>query len=132
MKIRMVNDQPQVWDPIRKKYLQFTPEENVRQWVIQTLVSAGYPLSRIGAEKQFALYERKKRFDLCVFLPDGSPFLLIECKAAEIELTEAHLYQVAGYQTKIQANWFAITNGHQILCINQNGEMLTDAFPLPQ
>ena len=78
-----------IWDPIRKKYIQITPEEWVRQHCVQFLMSELHvPKSVINVEKQIQLNGRTKRYDIVVFSSSGAILLLIECKARSNVVTE--------------------------------------------
>lgn len=78
-----------IFDEIRKKFIQLTPEEWVRQHVVQFLIEEkNYPKSYINVEKVVKVNGMSKRYDIVVFNPDGSIFLLIECKAPEINISQ--------------------------------------------
>jgi hypothetical protein len=111
-KLRDVNNRQEIFDPIRRKFVMLTPEEWVRQNLIAYLTQVkGYPVSMIGVEKQLLLNKLPKRFDLVVFGRNASPFLLAECKAPGIEITEKTFDQAARYNMLLQAEYFLITNG---------------------
>lgn len=65
----------------------------------------------IGVEKQLLLNKLPKRFDLVVFGRNANPFLLVECKAPGVEITEKTFDQAARYNMLLQAEYFLITNG---------------------
>jgi len=74
-----------VFDDIRKKFVLLTPEEWVRQNAVRYLMTEKkYPQSLVNVEKQIRLGDMTKRYDLVIFNPDGSLFLLGECKATSI------------------------------------------------
>jgi hypothetical protein len=111
-KLRDVNNRQEIFDPIRRKFVMLTPEEWVRQNLIAYLTQVkGYPVSMIGVEKQLLLNKLPKRFDLVVFGRNASPFLLAECKAPGIEITEKTFDQAARYNMLLRAEYFLITNG---------------------
>jgi hypothetical protein len=111
-KLRNSNARQEIFDPIRHKYVSLTPEEWVRQHLIAHLVSVkGYPVSIIGVEKQLMLNKLLKRFDLVVFGRNATPFLLVECKAPGVEITEKTFDQAARYNMLLKAEYFLITNG---------------------
>ena len=85
--IKKENEQPYVFDTIRKTWLLLTEEEWVRQNFIQYLVAElNYPSSLIAIEKEIELNGMKKRFDVLVYNREHQPWMLIECKAPQIEL----------------------------------------------
>jgi len=106
------NGQEMIFDFIRKQWLLLNEEEWVRQNFIQFLVQEiKYPLELIAVEKEIQLGELKKRFDILVYDSDHKPWMLIECKAAEINLDEKVLHQVLRYNISMPANFLVITNG---------------------
>ncbi|WP_419211282.1 type I restriction enzyme HsdR N-terminal domain-containing protein [Maribacter sp. X9] len=101
-----------IFDDIRKKFVVLTPEEWVRQHVVQFLVQEKkYPLSHINVEKQIKLNGLMKRYDIVVFGPDGRLHLLVECKAPEINISQTTFDQIAQYNFKLNANYLMVTNG---------------------
>ena len=70
-----------------------------------------YPKSLINVEKQLLVNELKKRYDVVVYNPDGSIFLLIECKAPEVRITQATFDQIAQYNYQLEAQHLMVTNG---------------------
>ena len=111
-KIRTINYRQEIYDPVRHKYVVLTPEEWVRQHLILYLsLIKKFPLSVMGVEKQLMLNKQPKRFDLVVFSRNGSPYLLVECKAPGVEITEKAFDQAARYNMLLKAEYFFITNG---------------------
>ena len=101
-----------IFDPLRKTWVVLTPEEWVRQNFIQFLIQVKqYPAALIAIEKTIQLGELKKRFDIVVY-KDDSPWVLIECKEANVPLTEKTLEQILQYQQVMEANYIVMTNGH--------------------
>lgn len=101
-----------IFDQIRKKFIILTPEEWVRQHVIQfLLVEKKYPISLINVEKVLKVNGLRKRYDVVVFNPDGSIFILIECKAPEIKISQATFDQIARYNMTMKAQFLMLTNG---------------------
>ena len=111
-KIRTINYRQEIYDPVRHKYVVLTPEEWVRQHLILYLsLVKKFPLSVMGVEKQLMLNKQPKRFDLVIFSRNGSPYLLVECKAPGVEITEKAFDQAARYNMLLKAEYFFITNG---------------------
>lgn len=101
-----------IFDPLRKSWVVLTPEEWVRQNFIQFLIQVKqYPAALIAIEKTIQLGELKKRFDMIVYKNDA-PWILIECKEANVSLTEKTLEQILQYQQVVEANYLVMTNGH--------------------
>lgn len=101
-----------VFDTIRKKWLLLTPEEWVRQHVVNYLIEEKkYPLSLISLEKEIDLNGTKKRYDIVVYSKQLTPEIIIECKAPEIKLSESVLEQALRYNLILHVNYVFITNG---------------------
>jgi hypothetical protein len=101
-----------IFDPIRKKFILLTPEEWVRQHTIEYLMKEkNYPLSYINVEKLIKINDRNKRYDIVIFKPNGAIFLLIECKAPEISISQATFDQIARYNLVLKAEYLMVTNG---------------------
>ncbi|WP_396178345.1 type I restriction enzyme HsdR N-terminal domain-containing protein [Flavobacterium sp.] len=101
-----------IFDEIRKKFIILTPEEWVRQHVVRYLLSEkNYPKSWINVEKRIKINDLTKRYDIVVFNPDGSIFLLVECKAPEIKISQHTFDQIARYNLALKANYLMVTNG---------------------
>ena len=110
--LRYVDTRQEIFDPVRHKFVSLTPEEWVRQHLIAYLIQIkSYPASMIGVEKQLLLNKLPKRFDLVVFGRNANPFLLIECKAPGVDITEKTFDQAARYNMLLKAEYFLITNG---------------------
>ena len=106
------NGKEMIFDFIRKQWLLLNEEEWVRQNFIQFLVQQlKYPSELIAVEKEIQLGDLKKRFDILVYDRDHNPWMLIECKASEINLDEKVLFQVLRYNISMPANFLVITNG---------------------
>ena len=101
-----------IFDKLRKKYMVLTPEEWVRQHFVHFLIDKkNYPTSLIALEKQLTINNRKKRTDILVFNSEGTPEIIVECKAPSIKITQDTFDQIARYNLKLQANFLIVTNG---------------------
>jgi hypothetical protein len=101
-----------IFDEIRKKFILLTPEEWVRQHTIQFLLNENqYPKSYINVEKLIKINDLSKRYDVVVFQPNGEIFLLIECKAPEVPISQNTFDQIARYNLVLKAKYLMVTNG---------------------
>lgn len=101
-----------IFDEIRKKFILLTPEEWVRQHVVQFLLQdKKYPKSYINVEKLIKINNLSKRYDGVVFEPNGEIFLLIECKAPEVLISQQTFDQIARYNLVLKAKYLMVTNG---------------------
>ena len=101
-----------IFDEIRKKFILLTPEEWVRQHVVQFLLQEkNYPKSHINVEKLIKINDLNKRYDIVVYQPNGELFLLIECKAPEVKISQQTFDQIARYNLVLNAKYLMVSNG---------------------
>lgn len=111
-RLKNSENKPYIFDPIRKKFVRLTPEEWVRQHVLQFLMnSKKYPQSLISVEKEILVGNTKKRYDIVIFNSDGSIFLLVECKSPKIKITQHTFDQIARYNLQLKGQLLMVTNG---------------------
>jgi type I site-specific restriction endonuclease len=122
----------QVFDIIRKKFVEATPEEWVRQHIIHYLINhKEVPASMISVEKQLLLNKTKRRTDLVVFNSNLKPILLIECKAPEIEINQLTVNQALRYNLELNVASVFLSNGlnHVFIKIDQNTPEILKEIP---
>jgi hypothetical protein len=123
-----------VFDPIRKKDIVLTPEELMRQLLLQYLLqNKGYPANKIRVEVGIELNGLSKRCDILVYDAAFAPWLLIECKSPKVSLKTDTFEQAARYNLRLRAPYLAISNGLSSYCCrldleNESFEYLND-FP---
>lgn len=101
-----------IFDEIRKKFIILTPEEWVRQHVVKYILEQKmYPKSHVNVEKIVKVNGLTKRYDVVIFNPDGSIFLLVECKAPGITISQNTFDQIARYNMSLNAIHMMVTNG---------------------
>ncbi len=128
------NDKGQlcIFDEFRKKFVVLTPEEWVRQHTVKFIIQERkIPASLIVLEQGFGLNKTLKRTDILVYTNERKVFLLVECKAPEVELSQKTMDQAQRYHLGLGAEYVILTNGIRHFCckFTQNGvEYLTD-FP---
>lgn len=110
--IETIDGQDFILDAIRKKKLVLTPEEWVRQHVINYLIHfQEYPKGLISCEKGLEYNSLSKRTDIVVYDKDGNPFMLVECKAPSIKLSQSVYDQAARYNKELKAPYIMLSNG---------------------
>jgi hypothetical protein len=128
-KIKKQKNQTYIFDEIRKKWLVLSPEEWVRQHLINYLINhKNYPVNFISIEKELFLNNIKKRYDVVIYNKQLIPKILIECKAPYIELNTGVIEQALRYNLVLKANYVMITNGVSDLIFNN----LNQTLPLPE
>lgn len=119
-----------LWDPIRRMPVVATPEERVRQGFIDLMIRRGYPLSAIQVEYSAGT---AGRFDIAVSAPDGSLWLLAECKAPT--QTPQAVWRAAWTQVRRYARvmplprYFAVAIGTQVWCWEAKDALLLPELP---
>lgn len=97
---------------IRKKEVADTPEERVRQTLLQALVNElGFPKGLLSVERGIGT----RRTDIVCYTREGFPLLLIECKAGP--LNETALQQALGYNETLKAPFLAICNATERMTV---------------
>jgi hypothetical protein len=121
-----------IFDEVRKKWLILTPEEWVRQhtvWFLKT--EKKIPNSSFLIEKKLVLNHQVKRLDILLVKKTRS-WLLVECKAPEVSLTQDTFEQAARYNTQVKAPYILLTNGLQhmyfFLDVDKNEYKVIDNF----
>ncbi len=111
-KLKKENEVIFILDSIRRKYVKLTPEEWVRQHVVQFLITEkNVPKGRIGIEQQLKVNTMLKRTDIVVYDSIGKPLLIVECKSADIMVNQKIFEQVACYNLSLKSPFLLITNG---------------------
>lgn len=125
-KIRKEEGREQVFDRFRKKWVTLTPEEWVRQNFVAYLTQVlKYPESLLAIEKEIKLGELNKRFDILIYNREHQPWLMVECKAPEVNLSEDVLQQVLRYSITLPVTYLLITNGAYTMgWMKENGRLL--------
>ena len=112
LKIRENGSQQEVFDPVRQKWVVMTPEERVRQVFILYLLNVKQlPLSHLSVEHTVTVNGMTQRYDLVVFGNDLQPWMMVECKAPHVKLTQKVADQAARYNTVLRAPLICVTNG---------------------
>lgn len=117
--VRTVDAVTQVFDAVRRKWLVLTPEEHVRQLLLLHLIGPmKYPKALIAVEKSLDFGHTRLRFDAVVYEREThKPWLLVECKAPDVLLTDEVLRQLLRYHSQMtDCQYWLITNGHQSFC----------------
>lgn len=114
-----------IFDFIRKKWLALTPEEWVRQHLLNYLVTEKHiPASSISVEKELQLNDLKRRYDVVVYDRHLQPWLIVECKAPYIALDKLVVEQALRYNLSVKAELLMISNGLSDLVFNRANELV--------
>ena len=118
-----------IWDPIRKIWTAFTPEENVRQAFVSYLVNhKGYPASHISNEQSIELNGMSRRCDSVIYDKAGTPKIIVEYKSPTVSITQKVFDQIASYNFVLHVDYLIVSNGLKHYCIKMNYETGTYTF----
>lgn len=121
-KIAIRDGKKVIFDVIRRRYVALTPEEWVRQHVLNYLVTVkNFAASNISVEKELHLNQLKKRYDIVVY-QNLKPHLIVECKAPYVNLDESVLEQALRYNLILRAPFLMISNGVSDVVFNAVNE----------
>jgi hypothetical protein len=75
----------------------------------------------------------QKRSDIVVFNREGSPWMVIECKAPDLKLSHRTVHQASVYNHSLKAKYLVITNGLSHICCEidwiNSKTMVMDSMP---
>lgn len=121
LRLKQEENNTRVFDPVRKKWLVLTPEEHVRQYYLQYLIDIlKYPAALISVEKKIKVAGMDRRFDIIVYDTNHTPWMLVECKAPDVPLSDKALHQLLQYHNAIPCRYWVLSNGHQNYCADAN------------
>ena len=131
-KTQQQGDRTMVFDPLRKRYCTLTPEEEVRQKALYVLVEhLQIPAGLIAVEYSIKVNGLDKRCDAVVFGKDGTPLVILECKAASVKLTQKTLEQAVRYHSALQPKYLMLYNGQECYCFKSGNGKLDALDHLP-
>ena len=128
-----MTDRQTIWDPLRKREVTLTPEEQVRQWFIGVLnKDMQVPMHMMMSEAGFRLGDKQFRADIIVYGRDAQPLAVVECKRPEVELTKGVLDQAVRYNMVLDVKYIIITNGRRTYICQRKGESFSfmDSVPV--
>lgn len=98
-----------------------TPEEWVRQHVIEWLLTeVGVPAGLMEVERGHDSSGQARRTDVRVTARDGCLWMIVECKAPEVALSQSTLDQVGRYAATLNPEYLATTNGKALHVARRN------------
>ena len=111
-KIEQKDNKEVIFDIVRRQWVSLIPEEWVRQNFLQYLIQVKqYPPSLISVEKEIYLGELKKRCDIVIYNTNGQPYIIVECKAMDVDLNTSTVEQILRYNISMPVQYLIITNG---------------------
>ena len=116
-------DGAKIWDPLRRKWVAHTPEEEVRQWFVGVLRDhLGVPVHLMNSEVSLRFGAVSWRADILVFDRTGKALLTVECKRPEVELGPETVSQALRYHLSTPVPYLCVTNGTKTFFAVRDGE----------
>ncbi len=129
VKIRKSESITEIFDKLRKKYLELTPEEWVRQHFVNYLISnKGYPETLMANEVAIKLNSLTRRCDTIVYNNKIEPIAICEYKNPEIEINQDTFDQILRYNIVLKVKYLIVSNGINHYCCKINYEDLGYSF----
>ena len=113
----------EVFDPLRKKYVALTPEENVRQQFIRYLNEKRlWPLHMMASETEISIGDVKLRCDIVCYGKDLSPKMIVECKRPTVKISSRTFEQIWNYALILKVEYIVATNGKETFACRYDRE----------
>lgn len=107
----------EIFDPVRNRWVAFTPEERVRQAFTAYLINhLHYPKGRLANEVTIDLNGQPVRCDTVVYDSCACPVAIIEYKAPNVAVSQKVLDQVLRYSIALGSRCVMISNGMRHYC----------------
>ena len=112
-----------IYCQIRQKFVKKTPEEIIRQYVIRYLLDKGFDKAFFRIEQEiFNVKDFKYRPDIVVYDKKCEPYIVVECKAKNVNIKENCVEQIANYNRFLNSKYLIITNGDKIYCWEKDND----------
>lgn len=108
---------PEVYDPLRRRFVALTPEEYVRQHFAAWLTGElHYPASHIANEVSLTLNGTRRRCDTLIYDNHGEPLMIVEYKAPTVTVDQGVFDQIVRYNMVLRARYLTVSNGLRHYC----------------
>lgn len=122
-----------IYDIVRQTYVALTGEEWVRQHFVNYLLTElKVPAGLVAIEKGFIFQGMTRRADIVVHNRKAEPWLVIECKAPDVAITQKVFDQVGRYNRVIGAPYVGVTNGFDHYCFSVQGDSIQFLKSFPE
>lgn len=129
LKLSLENGKRMIYDILRKKNIQATPEEWVRQHFVHFLINEkSYPSSLMANEVLLNLNGMDRRCDTVIYDRNLIPKLIVEYKAPHIAIDQKVFDQICRYNFVLRVGYLIVSNGIQHYCCKIDYENKTYSF----
>jgi len=112
-----------VFDRVRKKFVLLTPEEYVRQSLVNYLIEyKNYPEKLISIEYTAIKNRKLFRFDIACFNQNLEIILIAECKSPFVKIDYKAMYQISIYNEIHTTKVLVLTNGLKLYVLQKVNE----------
>lgn len=128
-RLKQEGKKTKIFDAIRGNYFDLSPEEWVRQNLVNYFIhEKEYPRGLMAIEKGLLVNGIKKRTDILVYSNEGNPILMVECKAPTVKINQAAFDQIARYNIHYKLPYLVVSNGLMHFCAKINFKTNTFMF----
>lgn len=118
-----------IFDPLRRRHVPLTPEEEVRQRFVRFLIDGkSFPAGLVSNEVSLCINGMQARADTVVYSRTGSPLMIVEYKAPSVRITQKVFDQVSRYNSVLRVGYLVVTNGQQLFCARLDYSTMTYHF----
>lgn len=121
-----------LYDPLRRREVACTPEEEVRQWFIVQLRDAlGVPAHLMMSEAPLKFGGKAYRADILIYDRSGQPLAVVECKRPSVALGAEVARQALRYDMVLSVRWIILVNGTSVMAFRREGGSFVPSGSLP-
>ncbi|MBO7506440.1 MAG: type I restriction enzyme HsdR N-terminal domain-containing protein [Paludibacteraceae bacterium] len=121
-RIKEMPDGLRIFDRCRGKFVALTPEEWVRQNMVEYLIQAkNFPAARIGNEVTVVVNGMRKRSDTVIYDKEMRARVIVEYKAPTVKITPKVFDQIANYNFVLNVDVLIVSNGLEHYCCRMDG-----------
>lgn len=131
-RIKVEENKEIIFDEVRKLWVRLTPEEWVRQNMIQFfLQELKYPASLYSIEKEIKLGSLRKRCDIIIY-KDSLPWMIIECKEPNVPINQSTLQQILRYHLALPVPYLCLSNGTEVYLFEKTNNTFKEIIEFPK
>lgn len=134
VKISQKDGKKYIFDELRRKFVNLSPEEWVRQHFVHFLVEhKGYPKNLMGNEICLKVNGMSRRCDTVLYHRNLMPQMIIEYKAPEIAVNQKVFSQISTYNMVLKVDYLIVSNGidHYICKMDYTNQSYTFLKDIP-
>jgi hypothetical protein len=123
-----------IYDPLRRRDVALTPEEQVRQWFIGVLSDEfKIPLHMMMSEVPMRFGDACKQYraDIVVYDRAASPLMIVECKRPDVAISQDVIDQALRYHSVMDVAYIVLTNGHNTYIFGRSDSGFTPLSSIP-